>query len=191
MFCFPVVQCKKFVVTLWMRRWVFKNLGRRPHGETSCKLFGTPHEPVCQTKWKAAGCHSSCLVKISVYFGLLTHHPHFTELSHKNHWGKVRVPICTCSMLSCLLHSAAEALQRALLQIFASQGEVVLLVCAGFIPLEKYGFKGTGHHFIYCLPHSYTNGPAKVFLDNCGLHILMYKDITQHLKTPFNFNRSA
>lgn len=90
----------KLVVTIWIKEQVFKNLGRRPHGETSCKLFGTLHEPVCQTKWKAAGCCSSCLVKISVYFGLLTHHPHFTVCSLKPP-GKVSVPICTCSMLSC------------------------------------------------------------------------------------------
>lgn len=99
------------MVYIWIKDQVFKNLGRRLHGETSCKLFGTLHEPVCQTKWKAAGCRSSCLVKISVYFGLLTHHPCFSELSLKP-LGKVRVPICTRSMLSCLLHSPAEALQR-------------------------------------------------------------------------------
>lgn len=80
MFCFPAAQCKACGYNLEEDQ-VFKNLGWQPHGETSCKLFGTLHEPVCQTKRKAAGRHSSCLVKISVYFGLLTHHPHFRVLS--------------------------------------------------------------------------------------------------------------
>lgn len=100
------------MVTIWIKDRVFKNLGRRLHGETSSKLFGALREPVCQSEWKAAGCRSSCLVKISVYFGLLTHHLRFTELALKP-LGKVRVPICTCSMLSCSLHIPAEALPRA------------------------------------------------------------------------------
>lgn len=114
------------MVTIWINDRVVKNPGRRLHGETSCKLFGALHEAVCQTKWKAAGCRSTCLVKISVYFGLLTHHPHFTELSLKP-LGKVRVPICVCSMLSCSLSIPAEALPRAE-AVFPSRGEIVLLV---------------------------------------------------------------
>lgn len=100
------------VVTIWINNGVVKNLGRRLHGETSCKPFGPLHEAVCQTKWKAAGRRSTCLVKTSVFFGLWTHHPHFTELSLKP-LGKVRVPICAWSMLSFLLPIPAEALPRA------------------------------------------------------------------------------
>lgn len=120
----------KLVVTIWIKDGVFKSPGRRLHGETSCKLFGTLHEPVCQSKWKAAGCRSTCLVKISVYFGLFTRHPHFTELSVKP-LGKVRAPICTCSMLSCSLHITAEAKCSVFRKIFTSWGEIVLLV-AGY-----------------------------------------------------------
>lgn len=41
--------------------------------------------------------------------------------------GKVRAPICACSMLSCSVSIPAEALQREE-AIFPSQGEIVLLV---------------------------------------------------------------
>lgn len=127
MFCFPVAQCEACGWNLDFKS--FKNFGRRPHGETSCELFRTLREPDCQTKWKAVGCRSCCLAKISVYFGHLTHHFYFTELPLRP-LGKVRVPICSCHIMSYWLHGLLKyVLQHAKQGHFtASQGEVLLLV---------------------------------------------------------------
>lgn len=110
-FSFPITSVN-IGVTIWITNRVVKNLGWRLHGKSSCKPFGPLHEAICQTKWKAAGRRSTCLVKTSVFFGLLTHHPHFTALSPKP-LGKARVPICAWSMLSLLLPIPAEALPHA------------------------------------------------------------------------------
>lgn len=111
-------------------------MGRRLHGETSCKLFGALREAVCQAKWKAAGCRSTCLVKISVYFGLLTHHACFTELPLKPLRERKGTSLYLC-MLSRSLRIPAEVLWHSDRPIFTSWGDIVTRCFRDFLLLKN------------------------------------------------------